>query len=448
MIDKHTQEQLVENIIASSRFSQSSIYPILLRYLAECSARGYTPKESDIAEKVFNRKDFDASADPLIRVHMSKLRKKLETYFENEGKENDIKISIPARHYNIEFEKNTHEVQKPAQRQTINRVTLVLLVVFIVLCAFLFFRNRSLAARMETPAFLSQDRLIWSDFLNSDLPTIYAIGTVYTYCEYDKDLSNFLIINNPLVNDSKSLKDYIQESDILPHLVWEPGYEVVPKSALLNYDRIQWMFRMSDKELAIKLSTKVEWEDFRQNNILYLGHFHNLGMLKEFFRTKNIYSPHMEIDYQKRKELIKTDSLNAIVNDMQNSQFPFLLSSYLESNLQKIELSYADMDTTLSLVESEDTNYIKDYVVVSKLPGPNNNALLFVISMHQIGRMEVVKMLTQMESYQVVKDQIKQKVDILPQFFELIFQVEGYKETAMKVELLHVYPIKNEFEVQ
>ena len=208
-----------------------------------------------------------------------------------------------------------------------------------------------------------------------------------------------MIINNPLVNESKSLNDYIQEAGIPPYLIWEPGYEVVPKSALLNYGRIQWIFHTSTKELATKISIKMQWNDFRQNNILYLGHFHNLGMLKEFFRTKNIYSPHLEIDYQKRKALIKTDSLNAIVYDMQNSQLPFLLSSYLESNLQKIELSYTDMDTTLSLVESEDTNYIKDYVVVSKLPGPNNNALLSIISMHQIGRMEVVKMLTQLKSY-------------------------------------------------
>lgn len=59
----------------------------------------------------------------------------MKHYFENEGKEHDIKISIPARHYNIEFEKNTHKVQKPAERQTVNRVTLAIVVVFIMLSA-------------------------------------------------------------------------------------------------------------------------------------------------------------------------------------------------------------------------------------------------------------------------------------------------------------------------
>jgi hypothetical protein len=141
--------------------------------------------------------------------------------------------------------------------------------------------------------------------------------------------------------------------------------------------------------------------------------------------------------------------MDIILDKIQKNQSVlFLLSSYLESDLQKIEIKYPDIDTTFALYEKQETNYIKDYVAVSKLPGPNKNILLFIISMHQIGRMELMKMLTDFESFENVKAEISQKYKSLPKYFEMIFEVEGYKETAMKIKLLHFFPITQDFQVQ
>lgn len=445
MKNNNSHKELVEKIISHSNLSQSSIYPKLLIYLMECSASGYTPKETDIAQNVFDRSDFDASTDPLIRVHVSKLRKKLEEYYENEGKGDGIKINIPPRHYNIEYVKNIKTHDKTVKTGPVPWILTAFLMMFLILSVFLFLNNRKLVKQIAVSKMLASDRLIWSDFLHTKLPTIFTIGNVYTYCEYNKDLKNYLIVNNPLVNDSKSLEDFIRQSDIPSHYIWEPVWELLPKSALLNYSRINWFFRLSEKDIVAKLSTKMEWEDFRRNNIIYLGHFHNLGMLIEFYNTQHIYSPHLELDFQKRKALIKTDSLNIIFDNIgMDKSTPIILSSYLESNLQRIELTYPDMDTCLSLIESKETNYIKDYVAVSKLPGPNKNYLLYIISMHQIGRMEVIKVLTDFESYKNLKMKIKENYKIMPKYFEMIIEVEGFKETAMKIELVHFYSIDEE----
>jgi hypothetical protein len=118
----------------------------------------------------------------------------------------------------------------------------------------------------------------------------------------------------------------------------------------------------------------------------------------------------------------------------------------LESNLQQIHVKNAEIDTVYRLVETEETNYIKDYVAVSKLPGPKDNTLLFIISMHQIGRMEVVKMLTDVELYEKFKLEVKQKCKDIPKYFEMIIQVEGFKETAMKIKLLHFFPLKQDYQ--
>jgi hypothetical protein len=449
MIDDKLKKILVDKIITNVAFSQSSIYPRLLTYLMDCSIRGYRPKESDIAENVFDRDQFDASTDPLIRVHVSKLRKKLEEYYKQQGKAEDVKLFIPPRHYIIEFKKSKQTLPKLISNHTSHAILIGSLFIFLMASAYLFYSNRNLIRQIYIAKKLSGDTFIWSDFLKSKAPTIFVIGNVYIYCEFREDIKTYLIVNNPLINDSKSLEEYIKDLEIPPHYIWEPVWEVIPKSALLNFSRIQWFFRLSEKEITTKLSTKMEWEDFRRNNIIYLGHFHNLGMLREFYNTQHIHSPHLTIDYQKRKALIKTDSLDIILDKIQKNQSVlFLLSSYLESDLQKIEIKYPDIDTTFALYEKQETNYIKDYVAVSKLPGPNKNILLFIISMHQIGRMELMKMLTDFESFENVKAEISQKYKSLPKYFEMIFEVEGYKETAMKIKLLHFFPITQDFQVQ
>jgi hypothetical protein len=119
-----------------------------------------------------------------------------------------------------------------------------------------------------------------------------------------------------------------------------------------------------------------------------------------------------------------------------------LLSNYLEGNLQRIHVKNAEIDTLYPLVDVEETNYIRDYVAVSKLPGATDNTLLFIISMHQIGRMEVVKMLTDAELYDAFKRELTEKYKTIPEYFEMIIEVEGFKETAMKLKLLHFFPLK------
>ena len=445
MIDNQIKKKLAGKIITDPNFSKSHIYPKLLEYLIDCSIRGHSPNESDIAKCVFNKENFDSSTDPLIRVHVSKLRKKVDDYFENEGKDEEIRIIISPRHYDVEFKKN-----KPIHRQIWNRLSIFQMLLFAGLLAFLLIviyylnENRRFYKQIISSRQLAKDTFIWSDFLQSKLPTIYAIGNINFYCEYREDTKSYLLVNNPLVNDEKSLEEYIKDAKIPRHYIWYPYWEIIPKMALLDFSRIQGIFLASQHEITSKLSTKMEWEDFRRFNFIYLGHFHNLGMLKEFYNTQNINSPHATIDYKKRKALINTDSLDFILKKLQQKGGSRLLSNYLESNLQQIHVKNAEIDTVYRLIETEETNYIKDYVAVSKLPGPKDNTLLFIISMHQIGRMEVVKMLTDVELYEKFKLEVKQKCKDIPKCFEMIIQVEGFKETAMKIKLLHFFPLKQD----
>ena len=62
-------------------------------------------REQQIAANVFNRKpDYNPGQDNIVRVEARSLRKRLETYFATEGKDERIVMSMPKGSYAICFE--------------------------------------------------------------------------------------------------------------------------------------------------------------------------------------------------------------------------------------------------------------------------------------------------------------------------------------------------------
>jgi hypothetical protein len=83
----------------------------LLTYIGEKCFLGETDKlhEYDIATEVFGRSKttFNPGEDAIVRVEAHRLRKRLKEYYEGEGKDRDIHISIPSGSYVLVF---THRV--------------------------------------------------------------------------------------------------------------------------------------------------------------------------------------------------------------------------------------------------------------------------------------------------------------------------------------------------
>lgn len=75
----------------------------LLRYLAQRYFAGEIDEltEYNIATEVFGRRktDFIASEDSIARVQTHRLRKRLKEYYENEGRDHQVRISIPPGSY-------------------------------------------------------------------------------------------------------------------------------------------------------------------------------------------------------------------------------------------------------------------------------------------------------------------------------------------------------------
>jgi Malectin domain len=104
-------DAVVEALAKSPRLSK------LLHYMGEKYFRGETEQlqEYYLATEVFGRsKDaFDAAEDAIARVESHRLRKKLKDFYETEGKDHPVRLSIPSGTYVPVFTYRAGEVSPP-----------------------------------------------------------------------------------------------------------------------------------------------------------------------------------------------------------------------------------------------------------------------------------------------------------------------------------------------
>ncbi len=99
------REQL-EKLLASPHFAFTPRCQSLLRYLVEVSLEGNAEslKERNIGIEVFGRDAaYDTNADPVVRVAISEIRKKLAQYYFELGNQEQLRIELPTRSYAPEF---------------------------------------------------------------------------------------------------------------------------------------------------------------------------------------------------------------------------------------------------------------------------------------------------------------------------------------------------------
>lgn len=93
-------------ILESRWFRESAQLKALLEYTVEetLADRSDALKEYSLGREVFHRKeDYDPRNDSIVRVQACLLRKRLSTYYENEGRDSSIRIDLPRGHYIPEF---------------------------------------------------------------------------------------------------------------------------------------------------------------------------------------------------------------------------------------------------------------------------------------------------------------------------------------------------------
>jgi hypothetical protein len=104
--DKELVRRQMNRLLATSHFNNSRRYPLLFRFIVEetLEGRGEFLKERLLGVRVFDRPaDYDTAEDPVVRVTIAEIRKRIAQYYHEEAHDSEMRIELLPGHYVPEF---------------------------------------------------------------------------------------------------------------------------------------------------------------------------------------------------------------------------------------------------------------------------------------------------------------------------------------------------------
>jgi hypothetical protein len=318
------RRRLVGRVLASEVLSRSVRLSEFLRYVCELTLTGRAAEinEQRVGEAVFGRpRDYDSSIDGIVRTHASRLRQRLNLYFENEGRNEALFVMIPRGSYVPVFEyrrqpsapavsileKSENAAAQPdlappvaaERRRRSSPLPWILAAVLACACAVLAIHRIPLAAPPATLA----DSMFWSKLFVPGQSTLLVPG--------DSSLVNY----EGLVHRTVGLAEYVGGD----YRNERPGAENSIENVAAKLSRPRYT-SVVDLEIAQALSIIANQQhgnlelrhprearpnDFKQGNLILVGS-------PESTPWVTLFEPDMNFvfDYQRTPEKVVTSVLN------------------------------------------------------------------------------------------------------------------------------------------
>jgi len=400
MISTSLQKECVDKILRSEEFAGSATYKSYLTYLVDAKAAGKSLKETTIAIEFFGKSsNFNPAEDAVVRSHTYTLRKKLETYYLKEGKEDKCRLKIPKGHYEVIFfpaSEDAITVKNLFTHFIKNKVYVLIISLLLMTIALLFIQNRSLQENLENYYIIDKDSPIWRDYLQSKIPILIAIGDHFFFTMDSNIYQNLLAVRDGKINSLEDLENF--KSEISDKNLRQADEPYFPYHSIWSLPPILSILYFANQKPILRKSSSLSPQILDEYNIIYLGSIKSLYILKH--------------------TLLK-------------SHFRFKIAPHRIEYLAPDKDSVQYFSTTL---HSDGPN--EDLVLALKLPGPLNNSIFIIASYHSLGAPEISNFLINPSTQLNLEKKFQEKCGYMPQYFEILFRVTGIDKTAYNTELL------------
>jgi len=392
--------QIFEEIINSSEFENSSKYCDLLKYLVEASIKGESVKETTIAYEFFGKDaSYNSSEDSTIRANIYNLRKKLEHYYLTEGKNATIKLTLPKGHYGVLFKQIVKK--EKGNLKFLKGHTIYILIILLLVT--LLFVQKSIFWFFKPENIISDSNPVWSEMFDSENKTMLVVGDYYFFSRPLIE-GRATFIRDVEINSDQDLEEFLVENPDFNGLLGKTFNTYIDESIPWSFTKILPSFSYYNIYPEVKLSSELQLDELQGYNILYIGSYKSLNVLKtvvDYLHFDFSLGPHLGIlTFQ------NIDSLKEYVYDWQ---------------------------------ENEQTNARNDYAMVIKVAGQKGNTFLFFLSLHDFGNMATIKYFLKDETLKSFSEKVGSGS------FEALFEVTGVFRTDFSIRLLHVNKLKSDF---
>ncbi len=393
MLGNQEKLEILKQIIASPTFKDAARLRDLLSYLVNESIAGRKPKETSIAIDVLGKdKEFDPKDDAIVRVYINNLRTKLEHYYHTNPAGIKYKLSIPKGRYEIDFEPVEVPVEvKTAPNNQWQLITIGVLSVIVVVLLILTF-TRSTAP--ESPS-----KIIASVIGHEKKPIMIVVGDFFVMNE-EKSIGGEH--NNVRDFSINSLDDFMEKSKIDKDFQgkYTPAlYTYLRPSTYWGLWQILSVLKTKDVPVSIKLASHFTEDEFKSNNVIFMGQIKSLFVLRKFL------------------------SLYGIKCDLNKNTLSILSSD------GKTEQLYSPADIHGGKFE-------KDFSFIVKGKGPGSTDFLLLMGCAEIGLLGAVKGVSDIATTNSILDKFPDRE--VPENFMAVFESEGLNQTVFGSKLKNV----------
>ncbi|KAA1243182.1 helix-turn-helix domain-containing protein [Aquimarina sp. RZ0] len=379
MLSTEEKKTIVHKICKSKSFLNAPTSISLLQYLLEATLTNVALKEMVIALEFFGVKE----PGTRVRVNVYNLRKKINIYYEEEGKEDLYQLKIEKGQYAVSFVKNKTTPTKKYQKNglTILPYAIILLLAGIILL---------LKWPKSTPT-------LWNPFLSGKKETNLVIGDAFGMI--GKTITgNIGWTRDYAINNLKEFYQFLEQYPKLKDSLFPPPYSYVNQMAVNGTSELTRFFSRYDKEFRIRFSSKTSIEEIKENNVIYIGPIKNKNYFNSFFNEANPYFT--------LKDSILYFSNHPRMKDT-IYKFPYRV-------------------------------YNKELAIVSKIKGPNKTKQFLLFSNHDIGISACINYFTTEDTLEKFEKEYLHENE----YFTAIFEVKGKDRTDTYIELLSCIPFQ------
>lgn len=257
----------------------------LFDYLLSQSERERSPKEADIALSVFGRgSDFDPAQDALVRVHVHRLRAKLDQHYASAGKPGLPRLAIPKGEYRLVLEPIAPIPLPPdsaapgfgsGSRKWV--ISTAILIVFVVVLA-----GMLIAGRISAGGPLEKTSP-WREAIAADRTALVVVGDRFLFGEGQPGLSGRLVFDPAIASKDEFDERRMLDRDFARQS-FDPGSTYLPAGITMALRHIMPVLtdtnRSAIRTRLLPLS-QVTPDMMRVANIIYIGHMRDLGLLHD-----------------------------------------------------------------------------------------------------------------------------------------------------------------------
>lgn len=394
-----------ELILAAEALGRSHALVRLFQFLLACTLEGRTPKELEIAEEVFARSASSIDQDASIRVHIHRLRRKLDDFYRSSGADQPVRLTIPKADYRLVIEPRALVGEPPLHlpvRTLRWRVGAIVAALVLVAGLAGWWIGRTASPRDQALQEVRANAL-WQPVVTGSRRVAIVLGDYYIFGERDPLGQVTRLVREFDINSAKDLERMAADDPSRLGSDVDLGLNYLPMGAGNALRSVTPVLLANEGGVVpsfVVPASKLGPELVKYTNLVYLGYLSGLGSLRE-----PVFS---------HSRFAIGDSYDEIIDHQTGRRY------------------FANSPT-----DHGGTSPGQDYAVISSFRGVTGNTIIVIAGTRDAGLMQAAEFVTRPQTLAELS-----RAQTGDAGFEALLSVESLDNVGLRAKLIAASPRK------